>query len=31
VVWNGEQLLNESWVKYAATPTNGSHGEYGAP
>lgn len=28
--WNGEQLLNESWVKYAATPTNGSNGEYGA-
>lgn len=28
--WNGEQLLNESWVKYAATPTNGSNGVYGA-
>ncbi len=28
--WNGEQLLNESWVKYAATPTNGSNGQYGA-
>ena len=28
--WNGEQLLNESWVKYAATPTNGSDGVYGA-
>jgi len=28
--WNGEQLLNESWVKYSATPTNGSNGEYGA-
>jgi CubicO group peptidase (beta-lactamase class C family) len=28
--WNGEQVLNESWVKYAATPTNGSNGEYGA-
>jgi CubicO group peptidase (beta-lactamase class C family) len=28
--WNGEQLLNESWVTYAATPTNGSNGEYGA-
>ncbi len=28
--WNGKQLLNESWVKYAATPTNGSNGEYGA-
>ncbi|MGV8946872.1 MAG: serine hydrolase domain-containing protein [Lutibacter sp.] len=28
--WNGEQLLNESWVKYVATPTNGSNGVYGA-
>jgi len=28
--WNGTQILNESWVKYAATPTNGSNGEYGA-
>ncbi len=28
--WNGEQLLNESWVKHATTPTNGSNGEYGA-
>jgi len=28
--WNGEQLLNESWVKYTATPTNGSNGQYGA-
>ncbi len=28
--WNGEQLLRESWVTYSATPTNGSHGEYGA-
>ncbi|WP_372794914.1 serine hydrolase domain-containing protein [Lutibacter sp.] len=28
--WNGEQLLNESWVNYTATPTNGSNGEYGA-
>lgn len=28
--WNGEQLLNESWVNYSATPTNGSKGEYGA-
>jgi CubicO group peptidase (beta-lactamase class C family) len=28
--WNGEQIFNESWVKYAATPTNGSNGEYGA-
>ncbi|MDT0689574.1 serine hydrolase [Salegentibacter sp. F188] len=28
--WNGEQILNESWVKYSAQPTNGSNGEYGA-
>ena len=28
--WNGEQLLNESWVDYSATPTNGSNGQYGA-
>lgn len=28
--WNGEQVLNESWVTYSATPTNGSNGEYGA-
>ncbi len=28
--WNGEQLFNESWAKYVATPTNGSKGEYGA-
>ena len=28
--WNGEQILNESWVKYAATPTVGSNGKYGA-
>ena len=28
--WNGEQILEESWVKYAATPTNGSNGDYGA-
>ena len=28
--WNGEQLLNESWVNYTATPTNSSNGEYGA-
>jgi len=28
--WNGAQILNESWVKYASTPTNGSNGEYGA-
>jgi CubicO group peptidase (beta-lactamase class C family) len=28
--WNGEQVLNESWIKYSATPTKGSNGEYGA-
>lgn len=28
--WNGEQLLNESWVNYSVTPTNGSNGLYGA-
>ena len=28
--WNGEQILDESWVKYTATPTNTSEGKYGA-
>ena len=28
--WNGEQLFDESWAKYVATPTNTSNGEYGA-
>jgi CubicO group peptidase (beta-lactamase class C family) len=28
--WNGEQVLDSSWVKYAATPTNTSEGRYGA-
>jgi CubicO group peptidase (beta-lactamase class C family) len=28
--WNGEQILDESWVKYTATPTNTSKGRYGA-
>ena len=28
--WNGEQLFDESWVKYVATPTNTSNGKYGA-
>ena len=28
--WNGEQLLDSLWVKYAATPTNTSEGRYGA-
>jgi CubicO group peptidase (beta-lactamase class C family) len=28
--WNGEQIFDESWAKYVATPTNGSNGDYGA-
>ena len=28
--WRGEQILDESWVKYAATPTPTSNGGYGA-
>ncbi|MDR7208530.1 serine hydrolase [Flavobacterium piscis] len=28
--WNGEQILDESWVKYTTTPTNTSEGKYGA-
>jgi len=28
--WNGEQLFDESWAKYVATPTNSSNGIYGA-
>lgn len=28
--WNGEQVLNEDWVEYSATPTSGSDGQYGA-
>lgn len=28
--WNGEQLFDESWAKYVATPTNTSNGNYGA-
>jgi CubicO group peptidase (beta-lactamase class C family) len=28
--WNGEQLFDESWSKYVATPTNNSNGRYGA-
>jgi len=28
--WNGEQIFNESWVDYTATPVPGSNGEYGA-
>jgi CubicO group peptidase (beta-lactamase class C family) len=28
--WNGEQLFDEIWANYVATPTNGSNGKYGA-
>jgi len=28
--WNGEQLFDQSWAKYVATPTNTSNGNYGA-
>ncbi len=28
--WNGDQLFDESWAKYVATPTNTSKGRYGA-
>lgn len=28
--WNGMQIFDESWVKYATTPTNSSNGNYGA-
>jgi CubicO group peptidase (beta-lactamase class C family) len=28
--WNGEQILDESWIKFTATPTNTSNGKYGA-
>lgn len=28
--WNGEQIFDPSWAKYVATPTNTSHGRYGA-
>ncbi|MFM9989519.1 serine hydrolase domain-containing protein [Flavobacterium sp.] len=27
--WNGEQIFDESWAKYVATPTNDSNGVYG--
>jgi len=27
--WNGEQILNPSWVDFSKTPTNGSDGVYG--
>lgn len=28
--WNGERVLEETWVDYTTTPTQGSNGEYGA-
>ena len=28
--WNGEQIIDSTWVKYVSTPTNGSDGIYGA-
>ena len=28
--WNGSQILDESWIKYTAPPTNTSNGKYGA-
>jgi CubicO group peptidase (beta-lactamase class C family) len=28
--WNGEQLFDDSWANYVATPTNDSNGKYGA-
>ncbi|MES2410136.1 MAG: serine hydrolase [Bacteroidota bacterium] len=28
--WDGEQLFDESWAKYVATPTTTSNGRYGA-
>jgi CubicO group peptidase (beta-lactamase class C family) len=28
--WNGEQILDPSWVQYSVTPTNTSDGAYGA-
>jgi CubicO group peptidase (beta-lactamase class C family) len=28
--WNGEQILDESWVRFVAIPTNTSNGKYGA-
>ena len=28
--WNGEQVIDSSWVDYTATPVEGSNGEYGA-
>jgi len=28
--WNGDQVLNENWIDYVKTPTNGSDKKYGA-
>ncbi len=28
--WNGEQIINSTWVNYVKTPTNTSNGRYGA-
>ena len=28
--WNGQQLFDPSWAKYVSTPTDTSHGRYGA-
>jgi CubicO group peptidase (beta-lactamase class C family) len=28
--WNGEQILDKSWIQYTATPTNTSNKAYGA-
>jgi CubicO group peptidase (beta-lactamase class C family) len=28
--WNGEQILDESWISYTTKPTVGSKGDYGA-
>jgi len=28
--WNGEQIIDSTWVDYATTPTNTSDGQYGA-
>jgi CubicO group peptidase (beta-lactamase class C family) len=28
--WNGEQILDSSWIEYSAMPTNTSDGAYGA-
>lgn len=27
--WNGEQIINESWIDFSKEPTNGSNGVYG--